>query len=277
MCCHRSAEALRPRSELGGEDRQRSLSAARARCLWRVSSPVGDRNSFVNDVNLSLSRRAGHMQKCLSKSGCTKAYACMLAKPKPSFGQKNALRELSPWMRRRTTSRHCRGPCRRTSAEHCPARQKEYGNNPSEALHGTRKCRDEKPPLLLLDRRHDPFYAASNPRMNLLNCTQIRIHLSKRRGLSNALVRGRCLLLRHCCLFAPGSNRGRIQAGRLSAQKEQSLAGRSPSRSQAYPVQEPNDSRRRNPPGRFSLPFGMACSVLVSNNHVPERTPDLQR
>ncbi len=83
--------------------------------------------------------------------------------------------------------------------------------------------------------------------------------------------------LHHCCLFAPGSNRGKKPAGRHEVQKAQSWVGRSQNRSQASLVQEPNGIHHRNPPDRFSLPYGMACSVLVSNNRVPERTPDRQR
>jgi hypothetical protein len=76
----------------------------------------------------------------------------------------------------------------------------------------------------------------------------------------------------------PDSNPGRTPVDRLVVRRAQLLVGRNPNRSQAYPVQEQNDShRRRNPPDRFSLPYGMVCSVLELNNHVPGRTSDLQR
>jgi hypothetical protein len=82
---------------------------------------------------------------------------------------------------------------------------------------------------------------------------------------------------RRRCLCEPDSNRGRTPVDRLAVRRAQLLVGRSPNKSQACPAQEQNDSRRRNPPDHFSLPYGMVCSVLELNNHVPGKTPDLQR
>ena len=73
----------------------------------------------------------------------------------------------------------------------------------------------------------------------------------------------------------PGSTPGNTPDGRLAVQKEPLSAGRIPSKSQMFPVTDLNGIR--NSPGRTSLPYGMSCSALGSNNRVPEKTPDRQR
>ena len=83
---------------------------------------------------------------------------------------------------------------------------------------------------------------------------------------------------RHCCcLYEPGSSRGKKLDDRPLVQMEQSLAGRSRSRSQVFHGMVPDDTRSLPHLVRSSLPYGKACSAWGSNNRVPGRTPDPQR
>ena len=65
--------------------------------------------------------------------------------------------------------------------------------------------------------------------------------------------------LRHRSLYAPCSSLGRIRDDLRAVQMEPWSADHTRSRLPASLAREPNDTR--NPPGHFSLRYGMLCSV----------------
>jgi len=81
----------------------------------------------------------------------------------------------------------------------------------------------------------------------------------------------------HRCLCVPGSSPCKTPGDHHVVQMEQSLVGRSRSRSQVCHGKKPADNRSLPHLGRSSLPDGKACSAWGSNNRVPGRTPDPQR
>jgi len=77
--------------------------------------------------------------------------------------------------------------------------------------------------------------------------------------MANPLKASNDRVLRHQSLCALSSSHGRIRDGLRAARMEPWSADRSRSRLLASLAREPNGTR--NPPGHFSLRYGMLCSV----------------
>jgi hypothetical protein len=97
----------------------------------------------------------------------------------------------------------------------------------------------------------------------------------RKQFLSNNGRRRRARL--HCCLYVPGSSPCKTLDDRRVVQMEQSLAGRSRSKSLVSRGKKPADNRSLPHLVRSSLPYGKACSAWGSNNRVLEKMFDPQR
>lgn len=158
-----------------------------------------------------------------------------------------------------------------------PERARLKGCKLAVSFWGIEEGRESAPPSHV-DGNECPILRRCEPVQILLEKQVRRLTLAPDRCETSS-VRGRAMHRhrRHYCPCAPGSNRGKTLDDPHAAQMALLWAGHNPSRSQAYPVMEPNGNRNPLPPGRSSSPYGMACSASGSNNRVPGRTPDQQR